>query len=105
MAFKFRQAMKIAPCLRLNVTHRGVSARVGPKGAGYTVNASGKQHISAGIPGSGIHVSEQIVPARNRRKVQWEEPTGEEAPPPSGNKLAYTLIGLAVIGGLVWLLF
>ena len=103
MAFRFRRTMKIAPGLRLNVTHRGVSARVGPKGAGYTINANGKQHISAGIPGSGIHVSEQVAPARNRRKVPRDKTTVEEVPSTFGNRLVHTLIGLATLGGLVWL--
>jgi Protein of unknown function (DUF4236) len=68
VAFKFRRTLKIAPGLRLNLTHRGVSARVGTKGAGYTVNTDGSQHISAGIPGSGIHVSQQITSPRKRNK-------------------------------------
>lgn len=67
MAFKFRRSIKIAPGLRLNLTHRGVSARVGGRGFGYTVNANGRQHISAGIPGSGIHISEQIAPPRKNQ--------------------------------------
>lgn len=72
MAFKFRRTLKIAPGLRLNLTHRGVSARVGTKGAGYTVNANGSQHISAGVPGSGIHVSKQVTPPRKRKKKSAE---------------------------------
>ena len=89
MAFKFRRTMKIAPGLRVNLTHRGVSARVGPKGAGYTLNANGRQHISAGIPGSGIHVSEQIAPARKRAKVEAEAASIQEPKPLTiGGKIA-----------------
>lgn len=106
MAFKFRRTMKIAPGLRVNLTHRGVSARVGGRGAGYTINANGKQHISAGIPGSGIHVSEQIAPARKRRKAAPADSNLAQGLPPStaGEKFFMAIGALVVIGGLFWLL-
>lgn len=87
--------MKIAPGVRLNLTHRGVSARVGPKGAGYTVNANGRQHISAGIPGSGIHVSEQISPARKQARGRIA-PTIRPEPKPLtlGGKVALFFAGI-----------
>lgn len=99
MAFKFRRTLKIAPGLRLNLTHRGVSARVGPKGAGYTVNANGQQHISAGVPGSGIHVSKQVAPARTRKKrtAEREEPTSET----SSIRHLLKMGALMAVGGLV----
>lgn len=98
MGFKFRRSMKIAPGLRINVTHKGVSARIGPRGAGYTINANGRQHISAGIPGSGIHVSEQIKPARRRRKAV--EPT--EVPGAKKPTFMENLLGLIGLVGLGW---
>lgn len=101
MAFKFRRTMKIAPGLRLNVTHRGVSARVGGRGFGYTVNANGRKHISAGIPGSGIHVSEQISPPRKKRKAAHPEPL---KPATTLEKFFMTIGAAAIIGGIIWLL-
>lgn len=99
MAFKFRRTMKIAPGLRLNLTHRGVSARAGTKGAGYTVNANGQQHISAGIPGSGIHVSQQIAPPR-KRKQKSVDATVPASPQASPSGLLKTGAIMA-FGGLV----
>lgn len=67
--------MKIAPGVRVNLTKTGVSARVGPRGAGVTTGTSGTT-VSAGIPGSGLHVSEKIKnrPKDSKGKVQPQEP-------------------------------
>lgn len=59
MSLRFRRTMKIAPGVRLNLTKTGISARVGPKGAGVTVGTSGTT-VSSGIPGSGLHVSKKL---------------------------------------------
>ena len=66
MAFRFRRTMKIAPGVRLNLTKTGISARVGPKGAGVTVGTSGTT-VSAGIPGTGLHVSEKVKTPKGTR--------------------------------------
>ena len=60
--------MKIAPGVRINLTKKGVSARVGPRGAGITTGTSGTT-VSAGIPGSGLHVSEKIKSKKKGRKA------------------------------------
>lgn len=101
MAFKFRRTLKIAPGLRLNLTHRGVSARVGTKGAGYTVNANGQQHISAGLPGSGVHISKQVKPPRKRKRKSVGGNRVVSATPSLGHMLRtgamIAFAGLAVI--------
>lgn len=89
MVFKFRRSMKIAPGIRINVTHRGAGVRVGPKGAGYSVNTSGKQTLSGGIPGSGIHVSETISPGRRKRSKG------------GGGRIGTFLVAVLVIGILL----
>lgn len=58
MAFRFRRSMKIAPGVRLNLSNKSFGVRVGPKGVGYSVNSSGRRTVSAGLPGTGLHVSE-----------------------------------------------
>lgn len=98
MAFKFRRTKKIAPGLRINLTHRGISARVGTKGIGYTVNANGRQHISAGIPGSGIHVSEQVKAPR-KGKAKSVMPNEEVSTKTSFGRLLM-MGALMVLGGL-----
>lgn len=69
MALRFRRTLKIAPGVRLNLTKTGMSARVGPRGAGVTVGTSGTT-VSAGIPGSGLHVSKKLP---RRRKIATSE--------------------------------
>lgn len=50
--------MKIAPGIRLNFNTNSVGVSFGPRGAKYTINSSGRHTVSAGIPGSGLYVSE-----------------------------------------------
>lgn len=98
MALRFRRSVKIAPGLRVNFTHRGVSARIGPRGLGYTVNSSGRQHVSAGIPGSGIHMSKQIKPARRQRRPQRDaSPQAVEGNSAGSGSILHTLIATVVL--------
>jgi SpoVK/Ycf46/Vps4 family AAA+-type ATPase len=55
VGFRFRRTMKIAPGVRLNMTHRGVGLRFGPRGLGLSVNSQGRGTVSAGVPGTGMH--------------------------------------------------
>lgn len=57
MAIGFRKSFKIAPGMRINVSHKGVGASVGVKGLRYSVNSRGQRRTTAGIPGTGIYAS------------------------------------------------
>jgi len=46
--------MKLGPGVRVNLTKRGASLSVGPRGAHYTVSTTGRRTRSVGIPGTGI---------------------------------------------------
>lgn len=59
MAMRFRKSLKLAPGLRLNISKKGASVRVGPKNAGYTAGTSG-QRVSASIPGTGVSFSSKV---------------------------------------------
>jgi hypothetical protein len=59
MAFRFRRTLKVAPGIRLNLTKKGASVRVGPRGAGVTMGTSGTT-VSAGLPGTGLHASKKL---------------------------------------------
>ncbi|PZX40635.1 uncharacterized protein DUF4236 [Roseinatronobacter thiooxidans] len=97
MAFRFRRTMKIAPGVRLNLTKTGVSARVGPRGAGVTVGTSGTT-VSAGIPGSGLHVSEKITRRAKQTKVQTAAYELHDA----GTKLGFFgWVGVATVTSLI----
>lgn len=100
MAFRFRRTMKIAPGVRLNLSKTGVSARVGPRGAGLTVGKSGTT-VSAGIPGSGLHTSQKLTAGKSGARNH------PPAVPPDQQKLGFFgWIGVfAVVAGLIWVLY
>ncbi|MCM3624812.1 DUF4236 domain-containing protein [Brevibacillus borstelensis] len=60
MGFGFRKSIKIAPGIRLNVSHRGVGASVGVKGLRYSANTYSGSRVSASIPGTGIYYSTAV---------------------------------------------
>ncbi len=99
MALRFRRTMKIAPGVRLNLTKTGISARVGPRGAGVTVGTSGTT-VSAGIPGSGIHTSKKLTAGKRSTTPK----RGEAKPTAEQSQLGFFgWIGvLTVIAGIVW---
>ncbi|MFA9432839.1 DUF4236 domain-containing protein [Egicoccus sp. AB-alg2] len=60
MGFRFRRSMKMLPGVRLNVTHRGVGVRLGPRGAGVSFHSSGRGTRSVGLPGTGMYWREDF---------------------------------------------
>lgn len=97
MVSRFRRTMKIAPGVRLNLTKKGVSARIGHRGAGITTGTSGTT-ASAGIPGSGLHVSKKIKAATKRADTPGTEKP--ETVASEGRKLGF----FGWTGVLVWAL-
>lgn len=59
MAIRFRKTKNIVPGVRLNVTKRGISANIGPRGTSINV---GKKGIfgNVGIPGTGLSVRKKL---------------------------------------------
>lgn len=102
MPLRFRRTMKIAPGVRLNLTKKGVSARVGPKGVGVTVGTSGTT-ASAGIPGSGLHVSQKLKKGVAPSHQETAVPVAEVRP----KRLGFSgwLVVLVIMLGLLWLIF
>lgn len=102
MALRFRRTLKIAPGVRINLTGKGISARVGPRGLGATVGTSGTT-LSAGIPGSGLHASKKLTKGRAKstriRASQADQST--EAKPGLG---FFGWVGVLAIGVfLIWI--
>lgn len=97
MVLRFRRTMKIAPGVQLNLTKKGVSARIGPRGAGITTGTSGTT-VSAGIPGSGLHVSKKVKAATKRADAQ--NAAKPENGPGGGTKLGF----FGWTGVFVWVL-
>lgn len=98
MALRFRKSFKIAPGLRVNVTHRGASASIGPKGAGYSIHSDGSQHASAGLPGTGLSVSHKVSGKRKRSQaIQSDDQIGI---PRKESSFPWGAVG-AILAGLV----
>jgi hypothetical protein len=102
MPLRFRRTLKIAPGVRINLTKTGISARVGPRGAGVTVGTSGTT-VSAGIPGSGLHVSQKLKKSAAPSNEVTSVPVSEGSAKGLG---FFGWLGVLVIMlGLLWLIF
>ncbi|MBU3643686.1 MAG: DUF4236 domain-containing protein, partial [Candidatus Nanopelagicaceae bacterium] len=66
MGLRFRRTLKIAPGLRLNFNKNSVGLSIGPRGAKYTINSSGRHTASVGVPGSGLSYSESSGGGKRR---------------------------------------
>lgn len=70
---KFRKSIKIAPGVKLNVTHKGVSsASIGGRGATLNVGKKGTK-ATVGIPGTGISHTETLT----RNQTAYQAPQQE----------------------------
>ena len=54
MGFRFRESIKIAPGVRVNLNKKSTSVTFGGKGFHHTVSSTGRKTTTAGIPGTGI---------------------------------------------------
>ncbi|AMR88394.1 MULTISPECIES: DUF4236 domain-containing protein [Bacillus] len=59
MGFKFRKSIKVAPGVKINVTHKGVGVSAGVKGASISTGPSGSR-ITTSLPGTGISYEQRI---------------------------------------------
>lgn len=89
MGFRFRKRFNIAPGVRINVSKRGVSASVGPRGAKLNFSRSGIRATTS-VPGTGLSYSRTISagtrpkhskPALARRSAGGDG--GHQSPPRS----------------------
>ena len=67
MGFRFFRQVKVAPGVRVNLSLGGPSLRFGPGGIGVTAGKRGVR-ASAGIPGTGLYVTEKIGPQGGSRR-------------------------------------
>lgn len=54
MVWRFQKRITILPGVRLNLSKRGVSTSLGPRGADVNLRLGRKPTINLGIPGSGL---------------------------------------------------
>ncbi|GEO80633.1 DUF4236 domain-containing protein [Pararhodospirillum oryzae] len=61
MGFRFRQSIRLAPGLRLNLGKRGTSLTVGRPGASVNLGRQGAR-ATVGLPGTGLSYSTKVRP-------------------------------------------
>ena len=57
MALRFRKRIKIAPGVHINLSRRGISTSIGPRGATINVKPGRETRATAGVPGTGLYAS------------------------------------------------
>lgn len=72
MAFRFRNSIRIAPGIRLNLGKRGVSVSAGVRGATVTAGRQGV-HGNLGLPGTGLSYRTRLDKSVNQRKRAEQE--------------------------------
>ena len=92
MSIRFRRTMKIAPGVHLNFNKNSIGLSLGPRGAHYTMNTSGRRTVSAGIPGTGIYAFQTLSGGKRATTTRHQELTQPpEIIPPSPGLLASKL--------------
>lgn len=66
MGIRFRKRIRLAPGLHLNLSGSGLSLSAGPRGASMTFGGRRGTYMNAGIPGSGLYMSERVGAAPSR---------------------------------------
>lgn len=96
MAFRFQKRIKIAPGLRLNISHKSVGLTGGVPGASVSAGKKGV-HSNVGIPGTGLSHRHRLDGGKTRTR----EPADQAQYRP--NRAAAILILIGVCSVLVWL--
>lgn len=60
MGFRFRKSIRIAPGVRINLSKRGVSTSLGPRGATVNISKRGVKS-TMGIPGTGLSYQSKLL--------------------------------------------
>ena len=68
MSIRLWRRFKVAPGIRLNLSKSGLSTSFGTHGMWYTIGPRG-QRVTAGLPGSGLFVTEKISPGPAAQKL------------------------------------
>jgi hypothetical protein len=95
MGFRFRRSVRLIPGLRLNFTHRGMSASFGAKGFRHTIGSRG-HHTSLGIPGTGLSYSMR----HKRDQTPTSDPPAQTQTKINASFIRFIFVGGAIFGGL-----
>lgn len=70
MGLRFRKSVKIAPCVRLNISKKSVGISAGVKGYRKSINSSGRVTTSIGVPGTGVsYVKTENLKSKKKKTV------------------------------------
>lgn len=70
MGFKIRKSIKVAPGVRLNVSHKNIGLSAGVRGARVSVNTNGRTTRTVGLPGTGISHTSSSSTRSGKRPTQ-----------------------------------
>ncbi len=71
MSWRFRRSIKVIPGVRINLTTRGLSTTIGPRGATVSFGSQGI-FANLGLPGTGLSRRERLGPATRRPEARSE---------------------------------
>ena len=60
MGLRFRKSISVAKGVKVNINKKSAGVTVGKRGAHYTINTTGKQTASVGLPGTGLSYSKSF---------------------------------------------
>ena len=60
MGLRFRKSISVAKGVKVNINKKSAGVTVGKRGAHYTINTTGKQTASVGLPGTGPSYSKSF---------------------------------------------
>lgn len=75
MGLKFRKSFKIAPGVKINMTHKSIGVSAGRKGARVSINSKGTTRTTVGIPGTGLSYTHTSSTKKGRKKKTSDQNT------------------------------
>lgn len=97
MGIRFRKTVKLAPGVKLNLGKKSASISVGEKGAKYTVNTSGRQTATVGIPGTGLSYSKTMNAKNKSEKSNVPESVSEKKAYPKWLFILLLILGIPLL--------
>ncbi|MDE2564820.1 MAG: DUF4236 domain-containing protein [Burkholderiales bacterium] len=64
--FRLRKTIRLAPGIRLNLSRKGISASVGPRGATFNIGGRRGARATVGVPGTGVSYTQPLNPPGHR---------------------------------------
>lgn len=69
MGLRFRKSISVAKGVKVNINKKSAGVTVGKRGAHYTINTTGKQTASVGLPGTGLSYSKSFGGKKKSNKA------------------------------------